>query len=347
MPPASSRSSLPADGMTSSPAAPANGALLPGAVDRHATTDVPICRPEATAAEVRRLLVSRRYACAADIAVCTERDGRTLLVGMLTIEEALSAPDDARAEDLMDSDPPAVVRSLDEERAAWKAVQHGESGLAVVGTDGSFRGIVPRGRLLSVLLRAHDEDMARLGGYLASTSSARHASEEPVRERLWHRLPWLLVGLLGAAVAAFIVRGFEAELAADVRLAFFLPGIVYMADAVGTQTEALVIRGMSVGVSLRRVVGSEVLTGVLVGLLLGVIAFGGILVATGQADLAATVAISLLLACTVATAVAMALPAALRRFNKDPAFGSGPLATVIQDLLSLVLYFAVASVLLT
>ena len=66
-------------------------------------------------------------------------------------------------------------------------------------------------------------------------------------------MPWLLVGLLGSAADALVVRGFEGELAADVRLVFFLPGIVYMADAVGTQTEALVIRGMSIRVTIRSI----------------------------------------------------------------------------------------------
>ena len=81
---------------------------------------------------------------------------------------------------------------------------------------------------------------------------ARTASEEPVVKRFWHRVPWLLVGLLGALLAADIVGAYEQQLQANVMLAFFIPGIVYLADAVGTQTEALVIRGLSVGVSIGR-----------------------------------------------------------------------------------------------
>ena len=64
----------------------------------------------------------------------------------------------------------------------------------------------------------------------------------------------------------------------------------------------------------------------------------------GSPELAVTVALALLAACTVATVVAMALPWLVARMGRDPAFGSGPLATVIQDLLSLVIYFAVAAV---
>jgi magnesium transporter len=55
-----------------------------------------------------------------------------------------------------------------------------------------------------------------------------------VPRRVWHRLPWLLLGLAGALVAADLVGWFEAQLRVQVMLAFFLPGIVYLADAVGT-----------------------------------------------------------------------------------------------------------------
>ena len=139
------------------------------------------------------------------------------------------------------------------------------------------------------------------------------------------------------------MRGFEGDLASDVRLAFFIPGIVYMADAVGTQTEALVIRGLSVGVPVRRVFRLEVLTGLLIGLALALITLPAVGVVLGSLQLAVVVSSSLVAACAVATAVAMTLPWAMARFGRDPAFGSGPLATVVQDLLSLVIYFAIAT----
>jgi len=63
--------------------------------------------------------------------------------------------------------------------------------------------------LLAVLLHEHDEDLARLGGFLRDSSMARTASEEPVVKRFWHRVPWLLVGLLGALLAADIVGAYE------------------------------------------------------------------------------------------------------------------------------------------
>ena len=328
---------------TTSAPAPELAPLLPGSIDHYLAADVPVCAATDRARDIRSALVGRRHDSVADVAVCRALDSSPRLLGLLPIERLLGADDDATAQDLMDADPPVVAPGLSQEKAAWKAVRHGESSLAVVDADGVFHGLVPPARLLGVLLREHDEDLARLGGYMASTSSARHATEEPLGRRLWHRMPWLLVGLAGSAVAAWVVGGFESEIEQDVRLAFFVPGIVYMADAVGTQTEALVIRGLSVGVPIARVFRLEVLTGLVVGVLLGLASFPGVWAMFGSVSLATAVSASLLAACGVATMVAMVLPWAMARLGKDPAFGSGPLATVIQDVLSLVIYFAIAT----
>jgi len=325
------------------PSLPA-GLLLPGAIEQYLATDVVVCVGSDRVGAIRRQLAGHSYDSIHDIVVCDVREPPRRPCGLIPSERLFAAGDDVLAQDIMDADPPVAVGGLDEEKAAWKAVQHAESSLVVVDREGLFRGLVPPARLLGGLLRSHDQDFARLGGYLSSTASARHASEEPLLQRLWHRLPWLLVGLVGAALSAWLVGSFEQRIADDVRVAFFIPGIVYMADAVGTQTEALFIRGLSVGASLRRMFLLEALTGPLMGTVLGLAALPAIALLLGSAGLGLAVAIALLAACGVATLVAMVLPWLMELVGKDPAFGSGPLATVVQDLLSLVIYFAAVEV---
>ncbi len=305
----------------------------------HLVTNVPVAEPSARAGDVRRALVGRRFDTAVDVAVC-EGDH---LRGLVAIEQLLAAPDDASMCTLMDDSPPVVAPGTDQEIAAWTMVQQNESSLAVVDDAGRFVGLVPPFRMLGVLLHEHAEDLARLGGYLHDTESARTSSAEPVGRRLRHRLPWLLVGLAGAMLAAIIVGGFEDNLHEQVTLAFFVPGIVYMADAVGTQTETLVIRGLSCGVPIRSVARREVLTGLLIGATLSLLFLPFALVVWDEPDVAVTVALALFASCSIATAVALGLPSLLNRFGRDPAFGSGPLATVIQDLLSLLIYFGFAT----
>ncbi len=311
-----------------------------GTAGQHVATSVPRAGAAERAGVVRASLVGRRFESAVDVAV---RDGDRLL-GLVTIETLLAAAEDAVLVDLMDADPPVVARGTDQEVAAWQAVHHGEHSLAVVDESGNFRGLIPPTRMLSVLLEEHDEDLARIGGYVAGSTQARRASEEPVIRRYWHRLPWLLIGLVGAMLAALVVGSFEEQLTVNVELAFFVPGIVYMAGAVGNQTTTLIVRGLSVQVPIRHVVRRELVTGLAMGVTIALLFLPFAFVLFDSSDVAAAVVLALLAACSTATIVAMTLPWALSRLGVDPAFGAGPLATVVQDLLSILIYFAIVVV---
>jgi magnesium transporter len=294
--------------------------------------------PDETAASVAQRIPRGLKNAHAWLAVC--RDGR--LQGIVTAVDVLQAPPTAIMDTLSQPPQMRLESTLRAERAAWLASHAGAEVIAVEDADGRFVGLVSVVRLMPLLVREHELDLARLGGFLHSTARARTASEEPVARRVLHRAPWLLLGLLGAVLSARIVRAFDAELEETVAIAFFLPGIVYMADAVGTQTETLVIRGLSVGVSVGQILRLEILTGIVVGLMLSVAIFPLALLITDQADLSLAIAISLMAATACATLVAMTLPWVMTRLSLDPAFGSGPLATVLQDLLSIVIYFVTA-----
>lgn len=311
--------------------------LLGTAVD-HATDRVPRARPDQSAGEVLASLAGHSFDSADDVVVL---DGDRLQ-GLVPIEQLLAANPHVGIAAIMDRDPPIVTPGAPQEVVAWKMVRRGESSMPVVDSRGGFVGLIPPHRMLAVLLTEHDEDLARLGGYMAGTSRAREAAQERVARRLWHRLPWLLLGLIGAMASAGLVGAFESQLEKKVLLAFFVPAVVYMADAVGTQTETVLIRGLSVGVKLHPIVKRELLTGAVIGLIVAAaflpFAFG----VWGDGRVAVAVALALFASCSIATIVAMVLPWAFQRAGSDPAFGSGPLATVIQDLLSIAVYFAIA-----
>ena len=122
-------------------------------------------------------------------------------------------------------------------------------------------------------------------------------------------------------------------------LAFFVPGVVYMADAVGTQTEAVVIRGLSVGVPMRAVSSAGAAhRGDRSGSRSEPRSCRSRSLAWGDAQVAVAVALALLASCSIATILAMALPWMFQRFGSDRRSGSGPLATVVQDLVSIAVY---------
>jgi magnesium transporter len=317
---------------------PPSGNLLEQAIS-HASYQIPVASSDQTAGSVRTSLIGGDFSSVAEVAILRGRE----LQGLVPMQRLLSAPDGQTMAGLMDDDPPVVEPHADQERAAWRMVEHGESSVAVVDRQGRFVGLISPHRMLAVLLSEHDEDLARIGGYLKSASGARRAVEEGIRDRLWHRLPWLLFGLLGAMLSAVIVGAFEEQLNDVLLLAFFLPGIIYLADAVGTQTETVVIRGFSVGMRVRSAALREIVTGPIIGAMIGAAFFAFALIGWGDADVALAVGLALMAACSIASAVAVLVPWTLQRAGVDPAFGSGPVATVIQDLLSIAAYLAIAT----
>jgi magnesium transporter len=162
-----------------------------------------------------------------------------------------------------------------------------------------------------------------------------------------HRLPWLLLGLAGSALATLVMAGFETALSAHVAIAFFVPAIVYLTDAIGTQSEAIAVRGLSLSrAGLARLLRGEIATGTLLGAILAGIALPAIWLAIGDPRLALAVSAALLTAGAVATTVGLLLPWLFAHAGWDPADGSGPVGTIIQDVASLAIYFGFVSALM-
>ena len=109
----------------------------------------------------------------------------------------------------------------------------------------------------------------------------------------------------------------------------------------GGPTQPLAVRGLSLTrAGIAHLLAGELRTGMLIGAALGVIAFLPVMLVFGP-RLAAAVATSIFIAGSVAAAIGIGLPWLLARRGLDPAYGSGPVATVIQDILTIVVYFLV------
>ena len=273
--------------------------------------------------------------------VCViDESGRFL--GALPIARLFALDAGAILSDVMNRAFPRVGPADDQETAASLALHHGVDALPVVDRDERLLGVIPPQALLQVLRREHVEDLHVLAGIRREAAQARHAIEDPPLRRARHRLPWLLVGLAGGALATLVMAGFEATLRETVAVAFFIPALVYLADAVGTQSEAIAVRGLSLARGgIGHLLAGELRTGMLIGLALGLAAYFPILIAFGEARLAAAVSTSIFVAGSIASAIGLGLPWLFARRGLDPAYGSGPVATVIQDILSIVVYFAV------
>ncbi|MCU0842141.1 MAG: magnesium transporter [Thiobacillaceae bacterium] len=310
---------------------------------QHLTAAVARARPDELVGEVRGRLMGHELE---DTELVCVVDGEGRLVGLLAFAELLRLPADAAVGRAMRHAPPAVQAHEDQEKVASIALHYGLNSLPVVDAGRRLLGVVPTRALLQILRHEHVEDLHRFAGIQRETSIARHALDAPPLRRARDRLPWLILGLAGSALATFVMSRFEAALNAKLALAFFVPGLVYLADAIGTQTEAVAVRGLSLAhVGIGRLLGGELRTGLIIGLVLGGLTWPAVWLAFGDVRLASAVAGALLVAGGLASTVGLALPWALMRMKRDPAFGSGPLATVIQDVLTLLTYFAFISLL--
>ncbi|OGZ58186.1 MAG: hypothetical protein A3B96_00675 [Candidatus Spechtbacteria bacterium RIFCSPHIGHO2_02_FULL_43_15b] len=178
----------------------------------------------------------------------------------------------------------------------------------------------------------------------------KYTEENVVKERidhlLEHRIPWLFFGVLGGLLATVVVSKYEAILSADVRLAFFIPVIVYLSDAVGTQTETIYVRALSKGkkINFSRYIIKEGIIGFLLGAASGILLGGFATYWLGSFEIGVTIGLTMVLNLTLAPILAVYIPSLIYKRHSDPALGSGPVATIVQDVISLLIYFVIASV---
>jgi magnesium transporter len=301
-------------------------------------------RPGETVHHVLKRLATERPEMA-DLVIGVDQRGHYL--GAVPLATLAGHPGETPVTDLSDRAWPAVGFDADQEHVAELARSQKLTGVPVVARDGRVVGAIPAARLLDVLWREHTEDMHRLAGIAKPLEEARSALDEPPLARVRHRLPWLAAGLAGSSLATLLMASFEETLTRNVKLAFFVPAIVYLADAIGTQTEAVAVRGLSLAHRpFWQLIAGETATGALIGTALAAFAFVAVGLAFQDVQLAATVAIAVMAAGTIATTVGLGLPWLLSRTGLDPAFGSGPLATIIQDVLSIMIYFMAVIVLM-
>jgi len=270
------------------------------------------------------------------------------LLGAVRLTTLLAAADETPLADLAESAWPQVSVTRTCEEAASPAIRHEVPALAVLDRAGAFLGALTATSVMAILRDEHLEDLRHMVGILGRSEQAKAALTGPPYRRALYRLPWLLVGLAGSAAATALMAGAEAELSAHIAVAFFIPAIVYLADAIGTQAEAVAVRGLSFtdGGTLRLLLG-ELGTGALPDLTLATLSFAAVWAVFGDPRLALAVACALAAAGTIATGVGFLLPWVFQRTGLDPTLGSGPVATGVQDVLPLAVHPGLAGLLPT
>ncbi|MBK1635563.1 magnesium transporter [Rhodovulum adriaticum] len=309
----------------------------------HMVADVPTARPETPVAQVIAALRGQHFACADTIFVT---DAGGALQGIVRIND-LFANGAACIAEIMEPEHEAVTADADQEAIAQLAIRLNMIAVPVVDDAGHLIGAVPPEALFRILREEHMEDLQRLAGIGAHEAGPEAALDAPLRDRFARRLPWLVFGLAASTIVTLVMIRFEEALQANVTVAFFVPALVYIAGAIGAQAVSVSVRGLSTqDVSIAALLRDEMAIGLAIGAALGLLAGGGVLAVFGDALLALAVGIAVLAGGAVSAVVGFALPWAFKRLGSDPAMGSGPVCTVIQDAASLLIYFGVVSALI-
>ncbi|HZN10672.1 MAG TPA: magnesium transporter [Blastocatellia bacterium] len=277
------------------------------------------------------------------------------LLGSVSLRDLVMAELARPLTEVMRRKPVTVGVRDDQESVAEKIAKYNLLAVPVLEEDGSVVGFVTVDDVIDVLIEEQTEDIMRMAG-VGADALEKPYFENPLAHVVRKRIGWLLLLFVAGTLTSAVLNRFEAELAAVVTLSFFIPLLIGTGGNAGSQTVMTVIRSLALGeIGVRhawRVVMREAATGALVGLLVGVIAFGGALVA-GYAlgwpspfRLALTVALTVFAICVWSTSVGSIIPIAAHRIGVDPAVLSAPMISTLVDATGLIIYLTIAKLVL-
>ena len=277
-------------------------------------------------------------------------DAEGHLVGALSLRKLFLAPPEKRVADLMDRRFASVRADTPQEEVANLVSKYDVFAIPVVDDENRPLGIVTVDDVIDVLNEEVTEDVLHMGGVGAKEEVMQgYFATSPIRNvRL--RFNWLLLLFATETLTGTVLRHFQDELAKVVALSFFIPLLIGTGGNSGSQTVTTIVRGLAVGeIRLRdfwRVFAREAGSGLVLGLLLGVVGFGRALLWGSHTALAMTVGVSILAICTWANAVGATIPMLATLFKIDPTVMSAPLIATLVDATGLFIYFAIARVFL-
>lgn len=271
------------------------------------------------------------------------------LVGYVSLRQLFPAPPERRIADIMERRLLTVRVDTPQEDVARLVSKYDVHAIPVVDTDGRLLGIVTVDDVIDILIEEQTVDMLQLGGAPGKDEVEGYFATKPLRNvRL--RFNWLLLLFVAETLTGTVLRHFESELAKVVALSFFIPLLIGTGGNSGSQTVTTIVRGLAVGdIRLRdfgRVFLREASSGLLLGLMLGVVGFGRALLWGSTMPLAATVGISILVICAWANAVGATIPMLATAVKIDPTVMSAPLIATLVDATGLAIYFVIAKAIL-
>ncbi len=282
-------------------------------------------------------------------------DPEQRLLGVVSFRDLFAADPKNIVAEIMETDVVRVSDEMDQETVSRIFAEHDLTVVPVIDAQGRMKGIVTVDDIVDVVQEEATEDAQKFGGMAALEVPYLQSSR---REMMWKRGLWLVILLLGSTLTASAMGAFAAQIEREPLLALFIPMIISTGGNSGSQASTLMIRAMALGevraadwwVVLRR----ELSLGIMLGGLLGVIALLRVMI-WGAAGSYGEHFVLISLTCGLAvigcvlcgTLAGAMLPFLLRKLGADPAASSAPFVATLVDVSGILIYFAVANLILT
>ncbi len=275
-------------------------------------------------------------------------DTHGILKGVMSVREVFSNEKEVLVKKVMTKQLITARSHTDQERVAKLSIKYNLKSIPVVDNKGHFLGSVPSDVILNILHEENIEDALYSAGIARSDNPSQMLLKGSKISYFKQRFPWLIFGMMGGLLAAVIIGFFEEMLEEMIVLAAFLPAVVYMADAVGSQTQTVFIRSLTMDSLFNRTLyyRKETVVSLALALVLGILAWIFVSWWWQSSSLGIILGISFFLTIIFATLVAVVLPLVFNKLKLDPAVASGPFATVIRDIASILIYLLVITILL-
>ncbi|MCJ8141475.1 magnesium transporter [Ancylobacter sp. A5.8] len=236
-----------------------------------------------------------------------------------------------------------VVKAIDDQEDVARVFErYNLISAPVVDDAGRLVGVLTVDDIVDVIQEEAEEDLKALGGV---------AGDEELSDSFWYiarsRFSWLLLNLIAANIASFVIALFEDELQRMVALAVLMPIVASQGGNAGTQTMTVAVRALATRElrpsNAKRVIARELLVGLFNGVVFAVIMAGVVFARFGIADLGFVIGLAMIINLVAAALGGILIPLTLDRLKVDPAVSSGPFVTTITDVVGFFAFLGIAS----
>lgn len=273
-------------------------------------------------------------------------DDHRNLVGVLSLRQLLLKRPETRLEDIMVTDVIRVTTDTDQEEVSQLVASYNILAIPVVDDHNKLVGVITVDDVIDVIKEEATEDM-----YLLAGLDTDERVFTPPRTSIRKRIPWLVVNLVTAFLAALVVSQFEDTIAQFAVLAVFMPIVPLLGGNAGNQTLTVMVRGIALGelswANSRKALVKEVLVGavngIVVGVLVGLVAYAW----KGEPLLGAILTLAMMGTLLVAAVMGTLIPLSLRWLKVDPALASSVFLTTATDVAGFLLFLGLGAAFLT